>query len=143
MKPYVGKEFEALKMRYDDQVALLRFMTTFDFQIFGGFLTLQLALGSWLAAHPISSVLVQLGVLLIDAVAALLSAKLLHNQHSRRQEVQATIRNINLALGFEEPGAYLESQSLNPAYTRRLWFKWYMVGIAASYVGMLLIVFGR
>lgn len=143
MKAYEGKQFEALKMRYDDQVALLRFMTTFDFQIFGGFITLQLAPGGWLAAHPISSSPVQFGIVLIDIVAALLSAKLLHNQHSRRQEVQATIRNINLALGFDEPGVYLEGQALNPTYTRRLWFKWYLVGIGVSFLGIILIVFGK
>lgn len=123
VKRYEGKEFEALKMRYDDQVALLRFMTTFDFQIFGGFITLQAAVGSWLASHPIGSIWAQLGILVIDAVAVLLSLKLLHNQHLRRQEVQATIGNINDALGFNESGVYLEGRSLNPSYGRRLWFK--------------------
>ena len=45
------QKFEALKMRYEDHVELLRFMTTLDFKIFGGYMTLQLLVGSWLGEH--------------------------------------------------------------------------------------------
>jgi hypothetical protein len=48
------EKFEALKMLHDNQAELLRFMTALDFKIFGGYITLQLALGSWLAEHTIS-----------------------------------------------------------------------------------------
>jgi len=140
-KAYEGHEFEALKMRYEDQVTLLRSLTQFDFKIFVAFFTLQLVMGSWLSANPVSSCAVRIGLAVIDVVLAALSVKLLHNQHCRRQEVADTIKNINTALGFDEPGVYLPSSPLNPRYKRRYWFKWYLVGVVVSTAGLFVILF--
>lgn len=142
-KHYEGHEFEALKLRYEDQVDLLRTLTQLDFRIFISFFTLQLALGGWLASHPPSTAAVRWGLAAITVVLAGLSIKLLHNQHCRRQEVAGTIANANVALGFTEPGVYLEGQTLNPTYTRRYWFKWYVVGVVISTLGLYLILFSR
>ena len=140
-KAYEGHEFDALKLRYKDQVGLLRSLTQFDFKIFVGFFTLQLILASWLSANPIPSCTVRIALAVIDGVLAALSIKLLHNQHCRRQEVAATIANINAALGFEEPGIYLPSAPLNPPYQRRYWFKWYAVGVVVVTAGLFVILF--
>ena len=75
-KAYEGHEFDALKLRYEDQVALLRSLTQFDFKIFVGFFTLQLLLASWLSANPISSCTVRIALAVIDAVLAALDASL-------------------------------------------------------------------
>lgn len=140
-KHYEGHEFEALKMRYEDQVELLRNLTQFDFRLFVAFFTLQLALGSWLAAHSVPAPMVQWGLAVIDTVLAALSIKLLHNQRCRRKEVQETVKNVTTALGFNEPGVYLEGQTLNPPYERRLWFNWYVIGVITATAGLFIILF--
>ena len=140
-KHYQGHEFEALKLRYEDQVALLRTLTDVDFKIFTAFFTLQLLLGSFLATQPALIPKLQWGLAAIDAVLAALSVKLLHNNHCRRQEIADTISNINAALGFAEPGIYIESLPLNPPYTRRYWFKWYFFGVVVSSLGIALVPF--
>lgn len=138
---FVGHEFDALKLRYEDQVELLRYLTQFDFRIFTAFFAVQLALGGWLAAHSAPTQAVQCGLATIDVVLAALSVKLLHNQQCRRKEVQATIKNINAAFGFNEIGVYLEGQALNPDYERRAWFKWYALGVVVATIGLLIILF--
>lgn len=139
-KAYEGHEFDALKLRYEDQVDLLRSLTQFDFKIFVGFFTLQLLLASWLSAKAIPSCTVRIALAVIDVVLAVLSVKLLHNQHCRRQEVAETIANINTALGFEEPGLYVPNVPLNPSYKRRYWFKWYAGGVAIVTAGVLVVL---
>ena len=140
-KVYEGHEFESLKMRYEDQVDLLRSLTQFDFKIFVTFFTLQLAMGGWFSANPVSSCTVRIALATIDIVLAALSVKLLHNQHCRRQEVADTIKNINKALGFDEPGVYLEGAALNPLYTRRYWYRWYCLGVVIATTGLLVVLF--
>jgi hypothetical protein len=140
-KPYESHEFEALKMRYEDQVALLRYLIQFDFKIFVSFFTLQLALGGWLSVNPVISLPIQAALATIDIVLAVLSVKLLYNQHCRRQEVADTIKNINTALGFDEEGIYLHCKALNPPYSRRYWFRWYVVGVVVATAGLMVVLF--
>lgn len=137
---FVGHEFEALKLRYEDQVALLRSLTEIDHRIFTAFFALQLALGGWLATQAAVAERVQWGLASIDFTLAALSVKLLFNNHCRRQEVAATISNLNEALGFNAIGSYLLDRALNPEYKRRYWFKWYVVGVVAAYFGLMLVL---
>ncbi len=46
-----GHEFEALTCRFENQTELLHRMTVIDLQVFSGYISLQLALGAWLATH--------------------------------------------------------------------------------------------
>jgi len=62
----------------------------------------------------------------------------LYNNHLRRQEVADTIKNLNEALGFNEPGVYLEDKPLNPNYERRYWIRWYVYAVILSVLGVLL-----
>lgn len=142
MDYYKGNEFEALKLRYSDQVELLRSLGQFDFKIFTAFFTLQLVLGGWLAANPVQDASMRTGLLIIDMALAGISIKLLRNQHLRRQEVVATIMNLNEALGFSVAGAYLQGKTINPQYKRRFWFWWYAVAVAIGVVGFALVLFG-
>ena len=137
-KHYAGHEFEALKLRYDDQVHLLRSLTEIDHRLVTAFFTLQLALGAWLVAQSAIAPRIQWGLGAIDLAVAAIFLKLLYNNHCRRQEVADTIASVNEALGFSEPGAYLDGRPLNPKYERRLWFKWYVAAVVVSMVGVLL-----
>lgn len=137
-KHYVGHEFEALKLRYEDQVHLMRALTEIDHRLVTAFFTLQLALGAWLVSQVAIAPRLQWGLGAIDLALAAIFLKLLYNNHCRRQEVADTIASVNEALGFNEPGVYLEGKPLNPAYDRRYWFKWYVVAVIVSSVGVLL-----
>jgi hypothetical protein len=138
---YKGNEFEALKLRYDDQVALLRTLTEIDHRMVTAFFTLQLALGGWLASQEPLGAQLQWGIAVMDVAIALIFLKLLVNNHKRRQEVADTIKNVNDALGFNEKGAYLDGRTLNPEYTRRYWIKWYVASVVISTVGLFFVVF--
>lgn len=139
-KHYIGHEFEALKLRYEDQVQLLRTLTEIDHRLVTALFTLQLALGAWLATQATVAPRLQWGLAVIDLAIAAIFVKLLFNNNRRRQEVAATIANVNAALGFLEPGVYLEGKALNPEYVRRYWFAWYVVAVFVSTVGVLLVL---
>jgi|GEM_PF-1439504 len=143
MEPiYKDNEFEALKLRYTDQVELLRSLTQFDFRIFTSFFTIQLVLSGWLSANPVPTLWMKAGFLLIDISLAFLSIKLLYNQHCRRQEVVNTIKNCNEALGYTRKGVYLADKVINAPTMRRYWFKWYVTGVIVATVGFSLLLFG-
>jgi hypothetical protein len=143
MEPvYKDHEFEALKVRYEDQLQLLRTLTTYDFRIFSGFITLQLLLGGWLSTHPVLNFWGRIGILLINTVLASIACILLYYQYRRRQEVIATVRNISQALGFSEKGIYLPDRAMNVEGGPRPWFIWYIGGILISLLGFCLILFG-
>lgn len=141
-KVYVGYEFEALKIRYQDQLELLRTLTRYDFRIFSGFLTLQLILGGWLAKTPIPGTWAKIGLLVINASLALLACVLLYNQYKRRLEVITIVRNISEAFGFNEKGVYLSDKSIDVVGPIRPWFLWYILGIVIAFGGFCLILFG-
>lgn len=135
------QKFEALKMRYEDHVELLRFMTALDFQIFGGYITLQLLVGSWLGEHAPDTTVARVGIAIIDAALTLVAAALIHNNYMRRTEVVATLKNIATALCFNESGTYLTGRALNAPTAFRAWRHWYWLGIFVAFVGILLLLF--
>jgi hypothetical protein len=142
MKPtYLDHEFEALKIRYEDQVELLRTLTKLDLQIFTGYLTLQVALGGWLSSRPISQSQTQWGIFLVDLALSFIAGMLLYNDHRRRGEVVQTVQNLCEALGFTKEGVYLPSRPLNPHTEWRSWCYWYLIGIGVATIGVTLIIF--
>jgi hypothetical protein len=135
------QRFEALKMRYEDQVKLLRFMTQLDAQVFGVYFTLQLALGSFLARPALPPHLgVKIGLATIDFTVALIAFIFLHNNFHRRKEIGAALKNVMTALGFYEPGVFL-STPLNAPSKYRAWGPWYVVGVALAFAGVMLVLF--
>jgi hypothetical protein len=153
-------KFDALKVKYDDQVALLRFLTTFDFQIFSGFLTIQLAFVSWWSTHAIkvaelrfslyhyqihwlpwqTAIAVKAGLLIVDGLLGFVAARLLHTNKLRRTSVVGIVRNLNDALRFNEAGVYLVDKPINVAHVYRPWAYWYMFVIFTSYIGVILVM---
>ena len=139
-RPYEGKEFEALKLRYDDHVSLLRKMTDLDLQVFGGYLTIALGFGSWASQNPQDIPSVKFGLLLISLALSLAAAALLHYSYHRRREAVETLKNINIALGFETDGVYLEGKKINSHTTFRPWRGTYLLTIFAMYLGHVIIM---
>ena len=136
------QKFEALKLRYADHAELLRFITKLDVQLFSGYITLQLALGAWLATHPINGIWPKIGVIVIDIVLAVIAYKLLWNDYKRREEVVGIIKNINDVLNFNKSGAYLSDSPINVQTETRSWHKWFFVGIVVGVLGIILVTFG-
>lgn len=143
-KHYVTHEFEALKARSENQTELLHRMTLIDLRVFTGFITLQLALGAWIATHhaDMSSLTVRVGLLVIDLSLAVIATALLYNNFKRRKEVVGTVKNCNKALGYEESGVYLEGIPLNSKAVFRPWVGWYFAGIVAGFVGFVIVLIG-
>lgn len=133
------QRFEALRMRYEDHVELLRMMTGLDLRLFSGVMTIQLALGGWLATNPVGDLLPLAGVLLLDGALAFIGSVLLRNNALRREEAVATLKNVMTALGFFRDGFYVEGMTINASGRFRLWGPWYVGGIAIAYVGVVLV----
>lgn len=137
------QKFEALRTRFLDQSQLLRHMTGVDFRIFGGYITIQLALGGWLGGeNPLSNAWSAAGIALIDFVLAFIGAMLLRHNYQRRAEVVATLTNVMEALGYQAAGLYLQDRSINVKYTVRPWGPWFLLGVVVGYIGLLLAVIG-
>jgi hypothetical protein len=135
-----SQRFEALKMRYEDHVELLRYMTGLDLKLFSGVMTIQVALGSWLATKPIESTTTVIVLLALDGIIAGFGAVLLRNNALRRKEAVETLKNINLAFGFTTRGFYLADRAINATGKFRLWGPWYMAGIVIAFIGLVVVV---
>ena len=134
------KKFEILKLRYDDQVALLRKLTDVDLQIFGGYLTLALAFGSWASQHPPTALLSTIGLLVIATVLTGSASMLLFFNFKRRIEIVGTVKNLNEALGFETIGLFIEGKKINVNTVFRPWRNVYFVAIWSIFIGICLIL---
>ncbi len=88
---YIGHEFEALRVTYEQQVQNLRAMTDIDLQVFTGIMTVQLVLGGWDAEHPLGNFWLKFGFLTIDVTVVFVAAALLVNNYRRRKEVVETL----------------------------------------------------
>lgn len=145
MEPvYKGKEFEALKLRYKDQVEFLRSNSLFNFRVLSGFFAIQILIGGWILKYPPINMSFRIGLLIMDVVMAIISIIFLINLFKRRKEAIDTVRNINEALGFTVKGAYLDCNTINaePMTSRWTWFIAYIICILISVAGFLMILFG-
>ena len=134
------QKFGALKMRYKDQVKLLRYMTTLDFKIFGGYITLQILLGAWLSTYPPATLIACAGIATIDLALTIVGAVFLENDYKRRAEVAATLKNIAVALRFSEDDAYITPGPLNVSTKSRAWRHWYRLGLLLAFSGIILLL---
>ncbi len=112
-----------------------------DLRIFTGFITLQIALGAWLATKgSVLSGELKVGLSVIDIGLTYVACALLRNNALRRKEVAAIVNNCAEALGYKTPGAFLKAEPLDVKLELRLWKNYYYFGIAISLVGVLLLL---
>lgn len=138
---YEGNEFEALKLRFENQAEQLYRMTIIDLRIFSGFITLQLVFGAWLATKAVAlSILLKIGLGIIDFSLAYVAFALIHNNALRRKEVATTVSNCAKALGYKQLGTYLENEAIDAKYELRLWRNYYYLGICMTLVGVFLVL---
>jgi len=134
------QKFEALIIRYQDHVELLRMMTKIDLQIFGGLLSIQLTLGSFLSINPPKTLAAMAGILLVDAVLSTIASILLRNNALRRKEAVGTLKNVMSALGYYQIGVYIPDKAINESGKLRLWAPLYITGIIISYIGLGVVI---
>ncbi len=132
---YEKNEFEVLKVRYVEQAAHIRDLNMFDVKIFGGFMTIQLALASWFAIHPVSIIWLKIGILVIDLALLFVCIKIIHGSRDRRAEIVQTIININEAFGLYQKGVYLVDRAINPPPKQRS-KSWYDIGCVVGALGV-------
>jgi len=93
-------DLESLRLCYDKQTELLKYLTQIDLRIFSGYVVLQLGLGSWITAseklpgHPA-------GILILDALVALTAGAFLLLNYLRRKEAAEIVRELNKRLHFD------------------------------------------
>jgi len=137
-------KFESLKFHLEQQIQNLRNMTRIDLQILTGYMTLQMALGGWLVRPSETmqaAIIVRIGLSLVDLTLSVVAAWLLRNSRLRREEVIATVKNLNQALGYEEVGAYIEGKKINSDTKVRLWCNLYLACIVTAAIGIQVIIF--
>lgn len=139
---YEGHEFEALKLRYEDHVHLLRVLTQIEQRITVWIVTIQILLAAWLSEHPISERVALGGIVLADGSLLFIGIALLRRHSLRRQEVITTVRNINDALGYNSKDVYLSGRAINAATSTRRLFPFYVGVIIISFVGAIIVALG-
>src|SRR3990172_4272816 len=101
MKLSVPQKIEVLLTRYKEHAAHIRHLDNFDVKIFGGFISIQLALASWFAIHPIDDVLTKFGLCIVNFSLLIVTFFIILGSRNRRHEVVAVIWNISKALGLD------------------------------------------
>jgi hypothetical protein len=133
------RKFQALTMLYQKHADLLRFMTTHDLQIFGGYLSIQLALSSWLSQNTLNYP-ARATTIILDAIVAFIAAALIYQASKRRQQIHALFDKLNRALLFKKSGSYLPDAPLMLDDKRRLWGWWYISGIVIAFIAVAFLV---
>ncbi|MCK5614773.1 hypothetical protein KAR91_73610 [Candidatus Pacearchaeota archaeon] len=147
--PYEGKEFEALALRYEDHVELLRTLTQIDLRLTTALVTIQFVLCGFIATQTSISLAPRFGLIIVDIAVCSLVCRLLYLNYVRRREAVATLKNINCALGFLEKGIYLHDKAINPSkeeYAKhgvdfRPWLLWYFGAVVFCVLGLIVITF--
>src|SRR5437764_1628228 len=128
------QRFEALRIRFEDQARLLATMTDLDLRIFGGYISIQLALGGWLGQHPPTNIWAAIGIAIIDLAMAAIAGVMLRYNAVYRTEIVTNLKNAMDAFEFTRPGAYLQDRPLNSMGPTRRWAPLFYAGILAGYI---------
>ena len=136
---FLTKKIEILLVRYQEHAAHIRHLDNFDVRIFGGFISIQLALAGWFATHSIDGVFAKFGLSLVNFSLLLACLMILRGSHKRRKEVVQVIWNISEALGLDRVGTYLPNKAINPQHhVRQFW--WYEIGTCFGFMGTMFVL---
>lgn len=133
------QKFEAIKYRHEDQSKLLQKIADVDLKVFVSFFTLQIAIGGFKIQSNLT-IENKIGIAILDFAILFICAVVLWNNYQRRQEVVQTIKNCNVALGYEAKDFYIENKYINSKTVFRPWFWWYLIGMLIGIIGLLIIL---
>lgn len=137
------QKFEVALARFQDHCELLRKLTSLDFQILGGCLTILLGATAWLAEHPPTQQLARWGIMLAVVAIALLAATLLRSNARRRDEVVAGLKRAKRFLGLTVRDTFFEGHTLDSRTKYMRWLPWYLAFIAAASAGTGIVLFSE
>jgi hypothetical protein len=110
---YEDNRCEILTTRYREHAAYLRDLNQYDLRVVGGFLTIQLALASWLTIQAPGGLIAKIALFVIDLALLAVCLQIIHANRRRRGEIRSTIVNLNEAFGLYEPGVYLSGKAID------------------------------
>ncbi len=135
------RSLEFLKLRYQDQVELLRFLTSLELKVIFGYFTVVTAVVAWLTTKAPESFNGQIVLSAVIGFSTICVVYYLYSQKKRRDEAVETIVNLNSAMGLYEVGKYLDNKAINPPSKYRPLFPVYLiaiVGVCLSSIYLLL-----
>ena len=135
------KDLEILKLRYQDQVELLRFLTTLELKMIFGFFTVLGALCAWVLSKAPQQFDGKVHLCLIIAVSTICVIYYLYSQKRRRDEAVKTIVNLNTALGLYEVGRFIPDKAINPESGYKPLFKLYLVAIFFAAISAIVLIY--
>ena len=103
-----------LKLRYEDQVELLRYLSSLELKVIFGYFTVVAAINAWLITKAPAAFSGQVVLSFIIGISTVCIVFYLYTQKRRRDEAVKTILNINEAFGLYEIGKFIENKSINP-----------------------------
>ena len=132
---------EILKLVFESRTADLRAESEIAYKLMAGFVTLELALATWLVAHPPGTRSGAWGIFLLNLLLGVFIGLFIWRNYGRRYEIIATIHNVVRAWKLNVPGEYLEDCPLYAEIYRYSWRNLYLVLIFLFCMGQILPIF--
>jgi hypothetical protein len=85
---------EVLKLVFESRTAELRAESEMAYKLMAGFVTLELGLATWLAAHPPGTLSGAWGIFLLNLLLGGFIGLFIWRNYGRRYEIIATIQNV-------------------------------------------------
>lgn len=136
-----NQKFQAVIVRFQDHVEMLRGLTRIDLQLLFGYMTLEFAFGSWLVKNPLEDTATRIGLIGLNSTLFFMAIKLMYNNYRRRSEVVSSLKNVLDYLGFRSEGVYLKNKALDAESKYRPWWWWYVIGCFVTYLSTSYIIF--
>jgi hypothetical protein len=118
---------EVLKLVFESRTAELRAESEMAYKLMAGFVTLELGLATWLAAHPPGTSSGKWGIYLLNLFLGGFIGSFIWRNYGRRYEIIATIQNVVRVWEHTVPGVYLEGRPFYAEPYRYSWRNLYLV----------------
>ena len=125
------QKIDVLKLVYTEEGENLRFETTTAQNLMRYFITVELALGAWVAgSRALPDRHTQWIVFLLNVLFCSCVAVLIIRNYVRRREIVTSLRNVLEALELTTAGAYLAAREIHSSRFNASWRNWYLLLIA-------------
>jgi len=135
-----NNKLEILKIRYQDQVELLRILTILDLKVIFGYFTVIAAITAWLITRAPSAFSGQIILSSIIGISTACVVYYLYSQKKRRDEAVETVVNLNEAFGLYKEGEFIDNKAINPPSNYRPLFPVYLIAITAVGISSIYLI---
>ena len=120
------QKIEILKLVYTEEGQNLRFETSTAQRLMTYFVTVELALGSWVASADPFDNGGRIAIFILNLVFGAFVTVLIVLNYRRRLEVVMPMRRALRALQLEERSAYLRDEPIHAWRVKASWRNWYI-----------------